>query len=62
MKTIIKIIISLALVYMLFAFAFGSWCAYNSFAIGDVTLSLIHATFAVVDLFCLISTILLFTK
>lgn len=62
METLIKIIISLAVVYMFSAFAFSSWCAYNCFVIGDVTLSIINATLAVVDLFFFINTILLLTK
>lgn len=62
MDTIIKIIISLAVVFMFSAFAFSSWCAYNCFVIGDVTLSFIHATLAVINLFFFINTILLVTK
>lgn len=62
MKTLIKTLITICLIFIFAAFAFSSWCAYNSLAIGDVTQSLIHTTLAVADLFFLISSILLFTK
>lgn len=62
METIIKIIISLAVVFIFSAFGFAAWCAYNCFVIGDMTLSLAHTALAIVDLFFLIRTILLFTK
>ena len=62
MKTFIKILITIGFVFMFTAFAFAAWCAYNCFVIGDITLSIFHTTFAVVDLFFFINTILLFTK
>lgn len=62
MKTLIKILITICFIFILAAFAFSAWCAYNCFVIGDITLSLFHATIAVVDLFLFIKTILLFIK
>ena len=57
MKTLIKILITICFIFMFTAFAFAAWCAYNCFVIGDITLSLFHTTFAVVDLFLLISLV-----
>lgn len=62
METHIKILTIICLVFTLAAFAFSAWCAYNCFVIGDITLSLVHTALAIVDLFFLIRTILLFTK
>lgn len=62
MKILIKILITISFVFILAAFAYAAWCAYNSLVIWDVTQSLIHTTLAVADLFFLISSILLVTK
>jgi hypothetical protein len=62
MKTLIKILITILFIFTLAAFAYAAWCAYNCFFIGDITLSLFHATIAVVDLFLFIRSILLFIK
>lgn len=57
MKTLIKILITISFVFMLIAFAFAAWCAYNCFVIGDITLSLFNTTLAVVYLILLISLV-----
>ena len=62
MKTLIKILITISFVFMLIAFAFAAWCAFNAFKIGDVSSVVMFAMCASVDLLCFIGSILLFTK
>lgn len=62
MKTLIKILIVISLAFMLAAFAFSAWCAFNAFKIGDISAVNIFTMNAVIDLLCFIGLITLLEK
>lgn len=59
MKAIIKILFTIGFIFILAAFAFAAWCAYNAFKIGDVSSVVMFTMCAVIDLLCFISSIIL---
>jgi hypothetical protein len=57
MKTHIKILTIIGLVFTLAAFAFAAWCALNAFKIGDVSSTVKFTMYASVNLLCFIDLV-----